>query len=262
MFPKPPPHNHNIALFLDIAKVSIDFKISGLLNQFIEAGGVVLACPAYSRFCTYDTIRLRKSDVTQFVRFDKCYLPHEIPITFKYIADRCPGEGLHVSVHAVKKSGVTKILTRLIGRPGYEGEDPALWKWLFADLKEDENLDTVVREKSRWGWAGRFRVDFELECESVVVSDSITPDSIITISDSVTPDATKETTAVKGQDETGVATDDVTNGKATDNVTAHNEGNLEEVGGDSDDDNDSVSTKASTITSSATQVAGDLFTLY
>lgn len=32
----------------------------------------------------------------------------------------------------------------------------SVWKWMFVDLREDENLDSIIREKGKWGWAGRF----------------------------------------------------------------------------------------------------------
>jgi hypothetical protein len=38
-----------------------------------------------------------------------------------------------------------------------------MFRWLFTDLMECEDLNTTVSEKARWGWAGRFALGHELE---------------------------------------------------------------------------------------------------
>ena len=54
------------------------------------------------------------------------------------------------------KDGCTRKLARLSGSGNEPREDREVRKWLFADLREDEDMDTLIREKARWGWCGKF----------------------------------------------------------------------------------------------------------
>jgi hypothetical protein len=54
-------------------------------------------------------------------------------------------------------------LQRLIGEPGESGEDWNVWKWMFCELWEGEDINTVVTDRKRWGWAGKFGVGQLLE---------------------------------------------------------------------------------------------------
>lgn len=55
------------------------------------------------------------------------------------------------------KDGCTRKLARLSGGSANgPGEDREVRKWLFADLREDENMHTLIGEEARWGWCGKF----------------------------------------------------------------------------------------------------------
>lgn len=56
------------------------------------------------------------------------------------------------------KDGSVKQLIRLNGPPGEPGEDRKVWKWLFADLADNEDIHTIIMDRFRWGWAGKFGV--------------------------------------------------------------------------------------------------------
>jgi hypothetical protein len=51
------------------------------------------------------------------------------------------------------KRGITRILVHHFGPIIDDDEDPAVWKWGFADLADDEDLNTIIHQKERWGWA-------------------------------------------------------------------------------------------------------------
>lgn len=51
------------------------------------------------------------------------------------------------------------------GPIGEPGENTRIWKWMFVDLEEDEHLDVIIRDRSRWCWGGRFRVSDPVESD-------------------------------------------------------------------------------------------------
>ena len=75
-----------------------------------------------------------------------------------------PGVGLYYQVYAIKKQdGAIKHLQRLADATQQNRADIRIWRWVFADMLEDETVDTLVREQHRWGFAGWFMEGIELE---------------------------------------------------------------------------------------------------
>jgi len=93
---------------------------------------------------------MRKKAITQLVL-------HNVPAVLAY---QIPG---YQTLAVKDRKGNTRVLRRLLGGVGEPGEDTRIWKWLFADLKEDETLESVINMKSRWAWAGKFGLGHEIE---------------------------------------------------------------------------------------------------
>ena len=71
---------------------------------------------------------------------------------------RQAGVSINVDWQAVRqKNGKTKHLVRLNSTAdAAQFGDSEVWKWLFCDLRETENLSTRVTEKARWCYCGQF----------------------------------------------------------------------------------------------------------
>ena len=70
----------------------------------------------------------------------------------------------------MRENGTIKRLERLQGPVGEPGEDERVWKWMLCDLREDEVAggvgsgvgELVIRERGRWGWAGKFGLGMDM----------------------------------------------------------------------------------------------------
>ena len=56
-----------------------------------------------------------------------------------------------------------RLVKRITDESTPQGEDLTVWKWLFCELGEGEDLNTLVTEKERWGWGGKFTWGTPLE---------------------------------------------------------------------------------------------------
>ena len=64
---------------------------------------------------------------------------------------------MHSELLLIKgKDGTIRRLHRRSETPGQVGEENHTWKWLFAELKDDEDIHTIIQEKTRWGEGGTF----------------------------------------------------------------------------------------------------------
>ncbi|PVH76059.1 hypothetical protein DL98DRAFT_426465, partial [Cadophora sp. DSE1049] len=133
------------------------------LLAFADAGGIVLAVPLYKSDCRNGIIRARKRKIHRLLHYKRYFPSDRIP-TWLREEQVLPNTGIFYAVHVVmRKDGTIKHLDRLQGPIGEPGEDESVWKWMFCDLKEDEDAGmVVVREKKRWGWAGKFGLGMDM----------------------------------------------------------------------------------------------------
>ncbi|KAJ8063734.1 hypothetical protein OCU04_007597 [Sclerotinia nivalis] len=144
--------------------VELQREFMELLKQYMEAGGTVLAAPIYRA----DAIRasgpaIRPSRIHLFTEFKQRFKPGHVPLHLQHLLDHT-ADGLWVEALAVQNQDGDKIqLNRITGESSPYREDVEIWKWLFCELGEGEDLNTVVTDRERWGWGGKFTWGTPLE---------------------------------------------------------------------------------------------------
>ncbi|KAF7857809.1 uncharacterized protein EAF02_011176 [Botrytis sinoallii] len=146
-----------------------------LLKQYLEAGGTVLAAPIYradARSADDRQYALRGFIFSRSSRRDihlaACHF------NLQHLLDH-RSNGLWIQALAVQKprwghDPIEKNNRRI----NTQGEDLTIWKWLFCELGEGEDLNTLVTEKERWGWGGKFTWGTPLERERAVGAWTVT----------------------------------------------------------------------------------------
>ncbi|KAI9643514.1 hypothetical protein NHQ30_008133 [Ciborinia camelliae] len=145
--------------------IALQREFMDLLNQYLEAGGMVLAAPVLYGDLLLGIPAIRPSRIHLLSRFHRRFeAGDELPTYLQYLTRR-PGQGVNVDDLAVENQrGDRNQLRRLLpGALDERREDPAIWKWLFCDLREGEDANTVVTDKTRWGWGGKFTWGIPLE---------------------------------------------------------------------------------------------------
>jgi hypothetical protein len=71
--------------------------------------------------------------------------------------------------------GKDRAIKQLIHFNVLPGENHYDREWLFADLKDDEDAHTMIREKSRWAGGGNFVVSDTVEQDTADLDDSSLP---------------------------------------------------------------------------------------
>ncbi|KAM0125968.1 hypothetical protein ACHAO1_010333 [Botrytis cinerea] len=145
--------------------VELQTEFMELLKQYLEAGGTVLAAPIYRA----DALRvggrpaIRPSRVHIFTEFKKRYVPGSVPLHLQHLLEH-RSNGLWIQALAIQNQDGDMIqLKRITDESTPQGEDLTVWKWLFCELGEGEDLNTLVTEKERWGWGGKFTWGTPLE---------------------------------------------------------------------------------------------------
>ncbi|ESZ96151.1 hypothetical protein SBOR_3426 [Sclerotinia borealis F-4128] len=140
-------------------------EFMGLLERYLEAGGIVLAAPILYGDLSLGIPAVRPSRVHLLSRFNQRFeAGDQLPAYLQYLTQR-PGQGANFNVWAVENQwGDRNELKRLIPGSIDEGrEDSAIWKWLFCDLSEGEDVNMVITDRNRWGWGGKFTWGIPLE---------------------------------------------------------------------------------------------------